>query len=192
MARISSLAIVSTRVEELLFLSAGLVRRLQRALSATEGWEEEVQGVVQVLRCLGGKGGAVRTDPLLGRLVNVLAAPLEERGLTLGFRHSSREPAARVDGTLLCATVARALRAMAEGMPAGYRGSVVVDLCAQGSEQVEILVELAPGSGQLPFEVDLLSVQQELQRELAPVGGMVVLMGRKLSLHLPVLSPSSA
>jgi len=35
--------------------------------------------------------------------------------------------------------------------------------------------------------VELLPVQQEMQKALSPRGGLAVLMGRKLSLHLPVV-----
>jgi hypothetical protein len=52
---------------------------------------------------------------------------------------------------------------------------------------VEILIELVAGSDQLPFQIDLLAVQQQLQQAISPQGGLVVLMGRKLSVHLPTL-----
>jgi len=197
---------VSTHSKELLhFLAPGLVQRLRNALSTIQGraQSEDDQGgvakgeilaatkraqeAVQVLRCVSEERGAVHVGLLLPRLVEVLAVPMGERGLTLAWQHSSKEPPARVNGTLLAETVVSGLKAIAEGLPAGFGGNVVVDLCAQGSEQVEILIELVPGSGLLPFQVDLLSVQQELQKALSPHGGLVVLMGWKLSLHLPAV-----
>ena len=197
---------MSTHSKELLdFLAPGFVDRLRSALSAIQGRAQllddqggvakaeilaatkRAQGAVQVLRYVSEDRGAVHVGLLLPRLVEVLAVPMGERGLTLSFEHSSKERPARVNGTLLSATVVGALKAIADGVPAGFGGSVVVDLCAQGSEQVEILIELVPGGGQLPFRVDLLSVQQELQKAISPHGGLVVLMGRKLSLHLPTV-----
>ena len=197
---------MSTHSRELLyFLAPGLVHRLRNALSAIQGQAQlldaqgdtpkteilaatkRAQGAVQVLRCMSEDRGAVPVGLLLPRLVEVLAAPMGERGLTLSWQHSSKEPPARVNGTLLSETVVGTLKAIAEGVPMGFGGSVLVDLCAQGSEQVEILIELVASSDQLPFQIDLLAVQQQLQQAISPQGGLVVLMGRKLSLHLPTL-----
>ena len=197
---------MSTRGKELLhFLGLGFVHRLRNALSAIQGQAQllddqggvakteilaatkRAQGAVQVLRYLSEDGGAVQAGSLLPRLVEVLAVPMRARGLTLSWQHSSKEPPARVNGTLLSETVGSALQAIAERVPMGFGGSVVVDLCAQGSEKVEILIELVASSDQLPFQIDLLPVQQQLQKVISPQGGLVVLMGRKLSVHLPTL-----
>jgi hypothetical protein len=163
-------------------------RQRTEILAATK----RAQAAVQVLRYLSEDGGAVQAGILLPRLVDVLRVPMRERGLVVSCQHSSREAPVRVNGTLLSETVVGALKAIAERLPTGFGGSIRVDLCAQDQDKVEIVLELVAVSGQLPFQVDLLAVQQELQAAISPHGGLVVLVGRKLALHLPAAPAAAA
>jgi signal transduction histidine kinase len=207
---------VSTRGKDLLqFLAPGFLHQLRNALFAIQGQAQllgsstaasapakqrtqilaatkRAQAAIQVLRYLSEDGGAVQAGILLPRLVDVLRVPMRERGLVVSCQHSSREAPVRVNGTLLSETVVGALKAIAERLPTGFGGSIRVDLCAQGQDKVEIVLELVAVSGQLPFQVDLLAVQQELQAAISPHGGLVVLVGRKLALHLPAAPAAAA
>jgi hypothetical protein len=201
--------VVNTDANLLLhFLAPGFLHQLRTALLAVQGQAQLLdpetagqpkaeimaatkrgQAAIQVLRCLAGDGGGtVRAAVLLPRLVEVLSVPMHARGLAVSWQHSSPDEPARVDGTLLSQTVAGALLKIAEGLPTGFGGSLVVELCAESPDTVEIWLNLIADGSRLPFQVDLLRVQQELQAEISSRGGLALLVGRKLVLHLPTLA----
>ena len=202
---------VNTHAKDLLhFLVPGFLHQLRTALLVVQGQAQlldpdtalepkaeiiaatkRAQAAIQVLRYLSGDGGgAVRAAMLLPRLVEVLRVTLSGHGLLVSWQHSSADQPARVDGRLVSQTVAGALLKIAEGLPTGFGGSLVVELIAESPDKVEIWLSLTADGGRLPFQVDLLRVQQELQAEISGEGGLALLVGGKLVLHLPTVVPS--
>ncbi len=200
---------MSTPAKDLLhFLAPGFLHQLRTALLAVQGQAQlldpdtaaqpkaeimaatkRAQAAVQVLRYLSGDAGAVQAGMLLPRLVELLSVPMAARGLAVSAERSSADAPARVSGKLLSEVVVGALLSISEGLPTGFGGSLVVDLCAQSPDKVEIWVAFTADGGQLPFQVDLLAVQQELQALISSRGGLALLVGEKLALHLPTVPP---
>lgn len=198
------------RARLLEFLAPGLLHQLRNALFAIQGQAQllesgatrqrgeildgvkRAQAALHVLRYLTEEAGPMQPGILLPRLLDVLRLPMRERGLSLSLQHTSKETPVRVDARLLADTVVSALRAIAARIPTGFRGGVHIDLCAQSPTSVEVTIELVPDRAQLPFQVDLQSVQQELHAALSADGGLILLVDRKLALHLPAMAAAES
>lgn len=166
--------------------------QLSRERAAIMRGTQAAEGAVEVLRFVLGEGverpAARQVGVLLRHLGELLKVPCREHGLRVKLSHSSVDSPANVDGVTFTRALLETVRELTEALPAGYGGTLDIDVAAQRREGVTVVFTVAHDRDMLPFPLDLLRVIAVATRTIGDASvALERPTGKQLAMRVPAV-----
>ena len=172
-------------------LLGGGETQIARERAAILRASQAAEGTVEVLRFVMGDGverPAVRqAGVLLRHITELLKVPCRDHGVRVKVSHTSVDSPANVDGVTLSRSLLETVRELVDSLPAGFGGTLDIDIAAQRREGVTLMLSVAQDRDMLPFPLDLARVIAAARRA---IGDDVVVFERISNRQLTIRVPA--